>query len=303
MRVTPLIALFVLTAVLALGRAADPGPSIQGQAVRELAFALRDSTEEEKKKARELLAKFGDKEIDFLIATLKHKDTDVVIAAAYLLEEMGPRAKKSIPALIALLKTKSGELRHSAAEALGAFGPEAREAVPALLAIPRTTGGWEEEVARRHGWIAARGLSKIGKDSVAPTIKALKDKSPIARESALLTLKWIGDDAKAAAPEILPLAKDKDAWVRYEAVQALGVLGDGKPAEVTALIGALTDDGHAGMCDAAVIALGKFGPKSKPAVPKLIELWKDPPISGIRDKIVANLKLIDPEAAKKLEDK
>jgi hypothetical protein len=72
-------------------------------------------------------------------------------------------------------------------------------------------------------------------------------------------------------PGLIRALKKRDPAVQYEAVEALGTIGD--PAATDALMDALTGDQYSGIRWKAAEALGKIG---VPAVPRLIGALKNP---------------------------
>lgn len=65
---------------------------------------------------------------------------------------------------------------------------------------------------------------------------------------------------------------------------------------VPALIAALRDPGI-DVRRAAILALENFGGDAKPAVPALIELWRQDPDTGVRNIARDALQLLAPEIA------
>ncbi len=77
--------------------------------------------------------------------------------------------------------------------------------------------------------------------------------------------------ARRDVPGLIRALSNRDPAVQYEAVEALGNIGD--PAATEALMGALTGDQYSGIRWKAAEALGKIG---APAVPALIGALKNP---------------------------
>src|SRR5436305_11154838 len=112
-----------------------------------------------------------DKEkIDMLIAELRQGNP----RAAYVLGEMGPKAKEAIPALVEALKRQPmpGEsVADNAALALGKIGPEA---VPALV---RVLGDNAAATAWPHAATALKVIGPGARDAV-PVLTEVAKKSP-----------------------------------------------------------------------------------------------------------------------------
>ena len=90
---------------------------------------------------------------------LNDDDSDVRLAAAVALGEIGPKAKSEVPSLTALLRNgnEDGWMRENVADALGKIGPDA-EAVSALTELLRN-----EDVELR--WSAIVALDTAGSNS------------------------------------------------------------------------------------------------------------------------------------------
>jgi HEAT repeat protein len=92
----------------------------------------------------------------------------------------------------------SRRTRWAAAESLGIIGVDARAAIPALGRVLR-------DPDQQFGFIAALSLAHIGTDSPAELIKAIRDASPVMRETVAL---YIGQQVEQARAE----AGKKDAF-------------------------------------------------------------------------------------------
>ena len=90
-----------------------------------------------------------------------------------------------------------------------------------------------------------------------------------------MALGQIGPAAKAAVPELLHLAKDKDSPARDSAITALGRIGPDAKAAVPALIEALSKRKYLFTSYLAATALGEIGPDAKDALPDLIALARN----------------------------
>ena len=121
-----------------------------------------------------------DKEkIDMLIGELRQGNP----RAAYVLGEMGPKAKEAIPALVEALKRQPmpGEsVADNAALALGKIGPDAREAVPALT----QTLADREWTVRRHAAIALGEIGPDAQPALAALDKLTRDPDPLVQKAA-----------------------------------------------------------------------------------------------------------------------
>ncbi len=96
------------------------------------------------------------------------------------------------------------------------------------------------------------------------------------RLSAIDGLMRIGAPAKTAVPAIARLLKDPNEYVRSDAALALGELRNKRAIEN--LMELLKGEQDRGVHQAAVTAIGKFGPKAKKAIPVLIEILVNPKV-------------------------
>ena len=67
-----------------------------------------------------------------LAEMLADPETELRLAAAMALDNMGPAAADAVPALVKALRDPEGEVRQWSAKALGHIGPAAASAIPAL---------------------------------------------------------------------------------------------------------------------------------------------------------------------------
>ena len=219
----------------------------------------------------------GPEAIPALARLLKDEDTKVRVAAARVVGYVSPKAKTAIPILIELLEDDDLEVRRAAADALGAIGPDAKAAVPALTEFCK---GEDSFVLRA----SLKALGQIGSEakSAIPTLVELLEDIEL-QAPAAESLGNIGPEAKSAVPVLAELLKSEYWSVRYTAAIALRQIESTGP-EVQAAVSTLAE-----MCnyrdnnnekvwmvsDAAVCALGPFGPEAKSAVPVLIQLLTD----------------------------
>jgi HEAT repeat protein len=129
-------------------------------------------------------------------------------------------------------------------------------------------GSKDEEVARG----AAVELGEAGKRAVPALMQALVDKNVKVRRGAAGALRFIRPRAvrAGAVRALIKAVKDKDYEVRSNAVQALGMGPEGKPA-VPILIKVLQEeeDNRPVLASHAARSLGAIGPAASAAVPVL----------------------------------
>src|SRR5262249_31661073 len=129
------------------------------------------------------------------------------------LRQLGPDA--CVP-LAKLLKEKKPFVRRFTVEILQSFGPQAAAALPDLLATLEDKDG---EVALRA---AAAGWSIDKRKEALPVfLRGLNSKTADWRLRSVHGLRLMGNDAKAAVPELLAAYRDRDRRVRLAAYQAL----------------------------------------------------------------------------------
>jgi HEAT repeat protein len=186
-----------------------------------------------------------------------------------------------------LLKDKEPFVRAKAAEALGNIGNHANEAIPALLEAAQD----KDVTVRREaiGSVARIGVKKaVG---VPVLIRLLKDQSPEVREGAAQILGDIGPKAREAVPALLQSRKDHSPEVRFRAAMALYKI-DGKDNHLLQL----RTDKEAFRQYEVFGALGKLGPKARPAFPALMEALREEHLAyHAREALIA----IDEERAAK----
>jgi HEAT repeat protein len=251
------------------------------------------------------LAKHDDSVIDNLIEQLKNGPNKT--GAAYNLGEIGPSASAAIPYLIEELDAEDWNLRLSAAKALGKMGPAAIEAKPKIEPLLND----ENEIVRSH---AQRALDDLGrsqeehgqKDPMWDIFSSKESESVYLGKIAAMPdsekaqtakelIQWrgwrenkIGGDSPdlfyyiskplvaigaAADPVYMQLIKDDDPYNRYGTVKTLLSRDDTPEKFIPVLIERLDDEKEA-IQYYSILALKKYGPEAKPAVPKFIELLR-----------------------------
>lgn len=137
-------------------------------------------------------------------------------------------------------------------------------------------------------------LIELG-DPVVPVLakNTLGEDDARARKMAAIILGRLGRKAKSAVPSLLESLKaEKSADVRVAVAAALGEITDGEDAVVSALAAALEVDANSG----AATSLGRFGAKSRKAVPAIIKVLNTAKDDDTRLQLVWVLKAIGPEA-------
>ncbi len=229
----------------------------------------------------------GQAAVPALARALQDKDRAVKGAAVDALASIGPAAKEAVPALSAALRRHESlndlVLRGTAAKALGRIGPDAKDAVPTLIQAIKFVNDRERSFAKEDIELLAAIEAKAFADLAAKTGKPLKatksgkdanavwkayavyfDLFGSSRAAAADALKNIDPEAaKALAPGLIEMLKDKDAVMRYCGASALGCLGRDAGSAVPALIEALKDN-ESRVRSAAADALKMIEPKAAP---------------------------------------
>jgi HEAT repeat protein len=212
------------------------------------------------------------------------KDSQLRIGLAFAVRVMNPKPRSLTTALVKAMGDPSpltqSQVAHALAEttdakisapaileALRAFKDEP---VPGVTGVPITTQG-----------SMAMALGSIGQEAMPYLIKALSDKDPMVRGTAVLAIGSVTPGGERpsstvikAVPEIAKLVRDQDRLVRSNACDTLRHVGKEAATAIPALIQALRDEDEY-VRGRAADALGSMGPTAAPAVPYLIKALKD----------------------------
>jgi HEAT repeat protein len=263
------------------------GAKAQG-AVDKLAAYLSHPDEPSRRGASSVLASLGSPGLEPLRRGLRHDVGDVRASAAWGLGEMGPKAAAAVPDLLDRMEDPDPRVRNESARSLGRIDPERPEVVAALLA------GLRSEAATREGSLEA--LSRGGRASAAAVAPLLDDPDPrLARcaadillsvgppargivasqglprtsERRVLRLRVLGGLSRDPAPwieRIAPFLEDPTEDARVEAVDAIGEFGPEGGAFAAGRLIPRLDDPSVRVARHAILALGRIGAPSAPAV-------------------------------------
>ena len=193
--------------------------------------------------------------------------------------------RELIPFLVAKLESKSVQVRIQAASFLGHFGKDSDQAVPILLRMLGEPLDPTRKPENRQdpGSAAAQSLGRIAPGSgearevIAALMEVAQSGPTIRHASAMYALANFGSDAEAAVPFLIQVVKEpapKGAREWEASAYALGFIAPETPLAsqaVEALIPLLNSNDYWAQIH-TIEALGKFGPKAAPAVPKLLEI-------------------------------
>jgi len=131
---------------------------------------------------------------------------------------LGPAASSALPVLVRAARDESEDVRFWAVTAIGGLGPEARSAAPALLTVMADDVRRVQEAARR-------ALEALGPASTPVLLPALRSRDPWIRANAAEAIGVVGDARGKVVPELIVLLADDSLWVRASAAWALGQIG------------------------------------------------------------------------------
>ena len=221
-------------------------------------------------------------DLSVLIAQLDDGNKQQRLAAANQLAEFGESATKAIPALVNHLDDLCEPVGLSSAYALAQMGGAGADAlVQAMLDNdgenvddPRVfiDEGQHSEVEMQVR-NAAHGLAAYGSRAAQRLIDCYDQAQPRARKYAVYALGQIDSDAGEVLTTLARGSADEDAYVRINAVEALG-LKSGTPTVVNALIAALSDQDDEVRFNAA-LSLARLGPGAAAAVDALADALYD----------------------------
>lgn len=191
--------------------------------------------------------------LDELVSRLQGSNFGVRFRTLSEIGAMKYYPKEIAPHVIRLLKDPNFHIRSNAAEALGNL----------QNALPDLGTRFPESVPQLMLLLSDRDP---------------EDKHQLVRRCAAYALRHLGPASKAAVPELLKIAVDKEenAAVRTEAVQALGEIGHASPEVVAALIKLLDDpsrinENYPTIGRTANSSLGRLKANAKAALPVLLQ--------------------------------
>jgi HEAT repeat protein len=228
----------------------------------------------------------------------------------------------AVPVCSWVLRTATeAEARWRAVDVIGKIGKDAAPAAPDVVAAlsdgdplvrrvavrvigemtPDVAGVIPALVALFPDVEAIRAVARFGPrgSDGAPSLRALfTHEDPTVRWQAVRAIGKIGEPALAAMPELIRLtASDPDPLVREHAAEALGDIGPAAAEGIPALVKALHDP-IARVRRDAVRALGQMGPAAKGALLDVREAIQDPD-ADVKTAATRAARLIDPMAVKR----
>lgn len=208
-----------------------------------------------------------------LLEPLGRSNSDVQIAAAKALGQMGETAAAVAPRLVELLQDSEPEsdIRRGAAMALGQMGQAARTQLPQIIALLQHPN----PDIRRAAAQALGGIGATAQDQLPKLLELLQDPHPEVRRWAVDALGDMGAAAREAAPALVKSLSDSYFYAWKWAIDALGAIGRATgeyPPELVQLL----DNPDPVLRSRAVLALGEMKQTAKEIVPRMAELLEDP---------------------------
>ena len=235
----------------------DPAPGVRAEAVM-------------------ALARNPGQDVDLVVAALDSPDCRVAAAAAAAMADL--RAAQGLPRLATALRGGSCLERRSAAEGLAGYrDTESASALRSAMDDPD----------RRVRQAAADSLAQVGDGSAITRLVAAleEDESKHVRQSAAAALGRLAQRGDASVIGALrTAAADPNAHIRYEALESLSRLGDGR---LEPLFVARLDDENDVVRAAAAEGLGRLGSTS--ALPALLRLSREDPNEVVRAAAIDTL--------------
>jgi len=207
-------------------------------------------------------------------------DDQIRIKAANALAMIGPTARPATDPLADMLRQdQNSEARLAAARALGSIfrgGFTSEYEKKALDNLVHALRHDPDMRVRKSACYTLGGIGRGAKDAAPELVEVIKEsKDEKMREAAADSLGYVaGPDTKSVVPALLAMYKEeKDGPTRVKGtiLVVLAKIGDKEEIVVPMLIAVLRDQKNLKMRSVGTIGLGFYGPKSKVAVPALID--------------------------------
>ncbi len=191
------------------------------------------------------------------------------------LHNMEAAAASAVPALIRALDDPDLHVRDFSMNALAFMGRSAKPAVPRLIALIENPMLQDRE--RDTALLVLGRLRDNASDATPSLLKLVKSQSYHV-SLVVSILGYIGKNHDAVIPVLLDLLKHEDLQIRVSAAVSLGRIGKQPTVVVPALVELLRkhkDKPKKGSTDPRypiICGLANFGPQAKSAVPLLVEI-------------------------------
>lgn len=209
------------------------------------------------------------------IATLQNGTPTERADAAFALSrilEIKPKSRKVSRALVAALRDTTDEVRLAAATGIRGAGRSAGGAVPLLGELLADSA--HTEVRER----AVSVLADIGAGAPSEATELLRrglhDRAPEVRATSAQSVGRLGQDARAALPDLIAAARDQSAVVGLAVVDALAGMGVRPDSVTQALVIAIGDE-TAAVRRAAALGLTHAPPTNAAVADALMHAVRD----------------------------
>jgi hypothetical protein len=287
-------------------------PSFEGKSLSEWVLTMHaKQAGPEQEEARTVVRQLGSKSIPLLLHWLREGDSPSLDERIYDL-------KSSVFGWLAahhIIKPRSVTIigfhlnhRTVAGLALAELEPTDKKAViPVLIQMLGDKKHKSDEMSGGISVLAGNAftaLPLLAPESIAPLIDALSSQDFQVWVLAKGALGNIGPEAKAAIPALEKRLRDKDPKIRVGAAETIGELG-GDPNEFVPIIIQSLPELDSDDLDETLDILLHYKEHAKPAVPVLLTILSNTPVSAsktntfTRVEVINALQQIDPDAATK----
>jgi HEAT repeat protein len=268
---------------LAVRMEAISGRAERGQAsAKEIRALWHSGPKENLKLALQAACRLGDAATQFLpdvLALLDDRTADnesdinrfrLLLRA---LSAMKTGARTAADRLVAISKELGDDDSLSVARTLHNIGADDADIAVVLRPLLRST---KTHDTRRAGELLVEIRPREARRQVSLLIPKLGSNDTTVDKSVLFAVFALGPQAQEAIPDLIPLLKNKDAWVAEYAAHALGATGTGSET-VPALAEVVTSSKFSIEPRlAAAAALAKIGSQATLAVPMLLKVIAEP---------------------------
>ena len=154
-----------------------------------------------------------------LIEALKNPDSEVRVAVATAIKQIGPSAEH-IPLLLPALKDPYMKVRSTIILTFGYMGDAGKPAIPEMIKLLKDENAW----VRMHTSASLARFGADAKDAVPALRAALGDESGVVRGTAAMALARI-QPSSDFVPDMIKLLQDQNERVRTLAQEALVTIG------------------------------------------------------------------------------
>ena len=299
----------------------DPKPAVREHTAVALGLLLRDGTpavaglvalcadasDPVRVVAYESLRKIGPLPVEPFLRLMTHPDPSVAMDAAVAVRTLKPKGRQALKLLIVALNVVPSEeknpdagivVRNAAALAIGGMAAEGEDALDDLIVLLKKTS--EAEFARSRsldemGAISA--LRRLGKPAVAKVVPLLSDPDAFVRYQAVVVLGLIGPDAAEALPELFKLVETEMTDLNVVTAAALSVVQmGGDAAKPVVRLTALLSDERPEVQRAVARSIRGLGRAAgaAPVVPLMAILENPETTRGVRAEVIGALRALGP---------